>query len=29
VEDILGRLILRVQYEDFRQLQEFTISHHG
>jgi hypothetical protein len=27
VEDILGRLILRVQYEDFRQLQEFTMPY--
>jgi Domain of unknown function (DUF4292) len=28
VEDILGRLVLRVQYENFRQLQDFTMPYH-
>jgi Domain of unknown function (DUF4292) len=27
VEDILGRLVLRVQYENFRQLQNFTMPY--
>jgi hypothetical protein len=28
VEDILGRLVLRVQYENFRQVQDFTMPYH-
>jgi hypothetical protein len=28
VEDLLGRVVLRVQYENFQQLQEFTLPYH-
>ena len=28
VEDLLGRVVLRVQYENFQRLQEFTLPYH-